>query len=346
MLCEQGRSLPTYSYLSVSLTAALSGLSSAMSRRVYSGIAPLSYGTSLVKAAFLLSPVPVSSVNVHPVSHNGLNFFSYLSGLVLWIGSIVTLTVVIKWSAAVERRFFAAHTERSTMSGGFGIAVRLLLVALINIVQAALVLSVIPALGGSGMTTYGYGHLFVWLWYSAFCMSLTVGGLMALVGPEIFQLFATLWLILQLTSCGGLVDQVLQPGFYQIGQAFPLYYIVQGNRTILFGSYYHIEKDALVLFGWAVGSLVIIALLASRRIDRQWDKLRDSALVDALRDTTGFSASKQHPPVPIDASSASTSAQQAAYSDKGSKQQPSQLPLTALAQQQQQLQQQQRMGTG
>ena len=225
-----------------------------------------------------------------------MNFFSYLSGLVLWIGSIVTLTVVVKWSNGVERRFFAAHpsTASSNVHAGFGLAVRILLIALVNIVQAALVMSVLPALGGGGITVYGYGHLFVWLWYSAFCMSLTVGGLMALVGPEVFQLFATLWLILQLTSSGGLIDQVLQPGFYQIGRAFPLYYIVQGNRTILFGSYYHIVEDALVLFGWAAGSLLIIALLASRRIDKNWDRLRDSALVDALRDTTGFSASKQH----------------------------------------------------
>ena len=292
---DQGRSLPTYSFLSTTLTAALAGLSSAVTRQIYSNIAALPYGTNIVKAAFLFSPVPVLSVDVHPVSHYGMNFFSYLSGLVLWIGSIVTMTVVIKWSSGVERRFFASHSQTPTnLHAGFGISIRVLLVALINIVQAALVLSVLPALGGGGITAYGYGHLFVWLWYSAFCMSLTVGGLVALVGPEVFQLFATLWLILQLTSSGGLIDQVLQPGFYQIGVAFPLYYVVQGNRTILFGSYYHIEKDALVLFGWAVGSLIVIALLATRRIDRQWDRLRDSALVDALRDTTGFSASRPH----------------------------------------------------
>ena len=109
-----------------------------------------------------------------------------------------------------------------------------------------------------------------------------------------FQLFATLWLILQLTSCGGLLSQTLQPGFYEVGKAFPLFYVVEGNRSILFGSYYHIERDALVLFGWAVGSLLIITVLATRRIDKNWDRLRDSALVDALRDTTGFSAAKQH----------------------------------------------------
>ena len=197
-------------------------------------------------------------------------------------------------STGVERAFFKSHSSYTHLHAGLGLLVRIILIALINIVQAALVMSVIPALGGSGLSVYGYSRLFVWLWYSAFCFSLTVGGLMALVGPEIFQLFATLWLILQLTSCGGIVDQVLQPGFYQIGRAFPLFYVVQGNRTILFGSYYRIEKDALVLFGWAVGSLIIIALLATRRIDKQWDALRDSALVDALRDTTGFSTTKHN----------------------------------------------------
>ena len=291
---DQGRSYATFSFLSATLTAALNGLSSSLTRTIYSSISELSYGTNLVKAAFLFNPVPVAAVNVHPVSHYGLNFFSYLSGLVLWIGSIVTLTVVIKWSNGVERRFFAAHASTpKALHAGIGIGVRLVLVALINIIQAVLVMSVVPALGGAGVTVYGYGHLFVWLWYSAFCMSLTVGGLLALVGPEVFQLFATLWLILQLTSCGGIIDQVLQPSFYRIGLAFPLYYVVQGNRTILFGSYYHITQDALVLFGSAVGSLLIISVLATRRIDRKWDALRDSALVDALRDTTGFSSTKQ-----------------------------------------------------
>ena len=324
---DQGRSYATYSFLSAVLTAALTGLNSAITHQIYSNIASLPYGTNVIKASFLFSPVSVASVNVHPVNHYGMNFFSYLAGLVLWIGGIVTLTLVMKWSAGVEQRFFASHLQTSSrLSATIGITVRLLLVAVINILQAALVMSVIPALGGEGIIAYGYGHLFVWLWYSAFCMSLTVGGLLALVGPEVFQIIATLWLILQLTSCGGIIDQLLQPGFYQIGKAFPLYYIVRGNRTILFGSYYHIKEDALVLFGWAVGSLVIVALLATRRIDRQWDRLRNSALVDALRDTTGFSATKLHTGI---------GAAAAEEKERAGKQVPSEQPSVEMRKQQQ-----------
>ena len=94
---DQGRSLATFSFLSAYLTAALNGLSAAITRQAYTAIATIPYGTALVKASFLLAPVPVASVNVHPVPYYGMNFFSYLAGLVLWIGSIVTLTVVVKW---------------------------------------------------------------------------------------------------------------------------------------------------------------------------------------------------------------------------------------------------------
>ena len=126
--------------------------------------------------------------------------------------------------------------------------------------------------------------------YFGFCFVAVLGSLVALLGPDVFQIPATLWLILQLTSCGGIEDSDLQPGFYKIGRAFPLYYAVQGNRSILFGSYYHLREDALVLMGWGVGSLLILVLAGRRRMGRRWDSIRSHPVTGVLVDAVGFSS--------------------------------------------------------
>jgi hypothetical protein len=130
----------------------------------------------------------------------------------------------------------------------------------------------------------------LFLQYFGFCFVTVLGSLVALVGPDVFQIPATLWLILQLTTCGGIEDNVLQPGFYKIGRAFPLYYAVQGNRSILFGSYYHLTEDALVLMGWGIGSLLIVLLLGRKRVDKRWDSIRAHPVTGVLADAVGFSS--------------------------------------------------------
>ena len=227
----------------------------------------------------------------------------YLSALVLWIGAVITLTVVMKWSMGVEEKFFQNAQHTQGLTGTFVLGLRILMLAGVALIQAACVMAVIPALGGGDLVTYGKGVLFVWLWYCAFVYIVVLGSLLALVGPDVFQLPATLWLILQLTASGAFLDQVLQPGFYQLGRAFPLYYTVRGNRTILFGAYYHIKEDALVLFGWLIWGLLVIAVVGTRRVERRWETLKHNLVVQSLRDTVGFSAAtapltKKQPEMP------------------------------------------------
>ena len=218
----------------------------------------------------------------------------YLSALVLWVGATITLTVVVKWSNGVEEKFFRSGQYSEGLTSGFVLSLRILMLAGVTLIQAACCMAVIPALGGGSSLAYSKGALFVWLWYCAFVYIVVLGSLLALVGPDVFQLPATLWLILQLTSSGAFLDQVLQPGFYQIGRAFPLYYTVRANRTILFGSYYHFEEDALVLFGWLIWGLLVVMVAGSRRVDKRWETLRHNELVHLLRDTVGFSAAAPH----------------------------------------------------
>ena len=215
----------------------------------------------------------------------GLNFDSYLSSLVLWIASIITMTVIPKYSNAVEEKFFKTKHNKH-LSIMTGMLTRMGLCLVISLLQAALVMSVVAAFHGT--PHYSLGIFFIWLWYTAICFQWVIGSIIALVGPDTFQLPATLWLILQLTSCAGLMDPVLQPGFYQIGRAFPLYYSVQGNRTILFGSYYHIEEDALVLMGWSIWSILLILVLGRIRVQKRWKSIQKSAVTEMIQDTVGF----------------------------------------------------------
>ena len=287
---DQGRSYATFAYISSALTPLFSGLNALATNTIYASISGVPFGTEYYKAAFLLDPVPITSVNVHPIPWYGMNFFSYLAGLVLWIGGIVNMTIVVKFTAAVEQNFF--RQVRRHLSPVFAMMLRVGLVSMMAMLQAACILSVIPALGGGSDVYYGKGKLFLFLWYTALCFNFVLGSLVALLGPDLFQLPSTLWLILQLTTSGGILDPVLMNDFYDVGRAFPLFYAVRGNRTILFGSYYHIEEDTLVLFGWAVGSLILIFIFGTQRMEQRWNVLKESAVADVLRDSVGFSAGR------------------------------------------------------
>ena len=216
---DQGRSYATIGFINTPLTALLNGLASTTTATVYADISRLPAGTSYLKASFLLAPVPIVSVNTHPVPYYGMNFFTYLAGLVLWIGSMITLTIVVKYTMGVETKFFQSVRADTTLSVVFVMAVRVIMLSAIALVQAATVMSVLPAYGAEPHIAYGKGAVFVWLWYNAFVYVSVLGSLLALVGPDVFQIPSTLWLILQLTSSGAFMDNTIQPGFYKVRQA-------------------------------------------------------------------------------------------------------------------------------
>ena len=69
---DQGRNFGTNSFITSAMTSALNALSSAAALAIYRNIATLPVGSSYLKTSFLLTPVPVVSVNVHPVPYYGM----------------------------------------------------------------------------------------------------------------------------------------------------------------------------------------------------------------------------------------------------------------------------------
>ena len=69
---DQARNYATQSFVSSATTSALAGLGTATTAELYRNIATLPVGTSYFKASFLLAPVPVTSINVHPVPFYGM----------------------------------------------------------------------------------------------------------------------------------------------------------------------------------------------------------------------------------------------------------------------------------
>lgn len=104
-----------------------------------------------------------------------------------------------------------------------------------------------------------------------------------LLGYENVQGPAVLLFVIQLCSCEGTLAMVLslppyecadsneelQPSFFRIGYAFPMYYGIRGLRAIYFGSLgdsYHVMVNCLVLFAWFLPSLCATLFMTTRRM--------------------------------------------------------------------------------
>ena len=140
---DQGRSSGTQTVIQQVFQALMLQLQAMFASTVYTAVSASSPFNSLfLKSHFLLASVPVLSVNTHPVPYSGMNFFSYLSGLVMWIGGIVTITVVIKWSAAIDNKFLLRpDAVAGYLNTTFGIMTRVGVAAIVSLIQAACVSS-------------------------------------------------------------------------------------------------------------------------------------------------------------------------------------------------------------
>lgn len=170
------------------------------------------------------SPVSIERTHAHAVDAYGEGMAPYFIPLALWVGGIVTYTVL----RAVSPRALAS-TAASWRVSAAGYAQG----ALFAVLQALVLLGVLVF--GVGLTTPHPVGLVAFTVLTALVFTAIHQALVALLGG-VGRLVALVLLMLQLTSAGGTYPVATAPGFFQfLSPLLPMTHAVTGLRHLIAG---------------------------------------------------------------------------------------------------------------
>ncbi|MHA7190448.1 YhgE/Pip family protein [Arthrobacter sp. MDT2-16] len=215
------------------------------------------------------SPVSIERTHVNAVDAYGEGMAPYFIPLALWVGGIITYTVL----RAVSPRALASTATSWRVS-----AVGYLQGALFAVLQALVLLGVLVL--GVGLTTPHPVGLLAFTVLTALVFTAIHQALVALLGG-VGRLVALVLLMLQLTSAGGTYPVDTAPGFFGfLSPLLPMTHAVDGLRHLIAGGdtgvVWLAAAQLLVFFALAAG----LSVLASHR-RRSWslEKLHPSLAI-------------------------------------------------------------------
>ncbi|MDQ0733667.1 YhgE/Pip family protein [Arthrobacter agilis] len=215
------------------------------------------------------SPVTIDRTHANAVDAYGEGMAPYFIPLALWVGGIITYTVL----RAVSPRALASTAASWRVS-----AAGYLQGALFAVLQALVLLGIL--LAGVGLTTPHPLGLLAFTVLTALVFTAIHQALVALLGG-VGRLVALVLLMLQLTSAGGTYPVATSPGFFQfMSPLLPMTHAVEGLRHLIAGGDLGVvwlaALQLLVFFVLAAG----LSVFASHR-RRSWtmEKLHPSLAI-------------------------------------------------------------------
>ncbi|ORX41879.1 hypothetical protein BCR36DRAFT_587678 [Piromyces finnis] len=203
---------------------------------------------------FIINGIQFKETNLHAISGFGQNFSSFIFLLITWIGTIAT-SIISHFYFPFENHWVEKKDTKHPILKAM--IAKIAFCVLINVI-IDVISSVIPYFcGGTFQIDHGYWRFLGFILF--FSLSgLGINNLLIHILPFIFYyLVAVTFMFLQLLSCGGLVDTDVQPSFFKIGKAFPMYYGVRETRYIYWGSGKQYRTMNFITIGiWAVVSIV------------------------------------------------------------------------------------------
>ncbi|BBE21775.1 hypothetical protein MN0502_06580 [Arthrobacter sp. MN05-02] len=215
------------------------------------------------------SPVSIERTRTNAVDAYGEGMAPYFIPLALWVGGIVTYTVL----RAVSPRALASTAASWRIS-----AAGYLQGALFAVLQALVLLGILVA--GVGLTSPHPVALVAFTILTALVFTAIHQALVALLGG-VGRLVALVLLMLQLTSAGGTYPVMTAPGFFQfLSPLLPMTHAVEGLRHLIAGG------DPGVAWIAAAQLLVFLVLAAALSVhathrNRSWslEKLHPSLAI-------------------------------------------------------------------
>lgn len=272
---DQGRSFTISNFINQAVTSVVSGISTI----VATSIANTTSSTpTLVNPSFFISPITLASGRRHPVYQMGANLATYLSLLLMWLGSMMSVTVIQKLLIEKIPHLTGVHSTHGLPPARFPpLQISTAAVALgtcFSFFHALLAWAVIYGLGGRNVFACHPGTVFGFLWFFSLVSLGVISLLSVIFGVDGFAIPASLLLILQITSSGAIVDHIAMAGAMRLGYALPFFWGLKAMKAYLLGSQVHeLTKCYLVLSAWGLISLTATIFLATTKMER-WRKSR------------------------------------------------------------------------
>eukprot|EP01029_Cantina_marsupialis_P015912 TRINITY_DN3518_c0_g2_i1.p1 TRINITY_DN3518_c0_g2~~TRINITY_DN3518_c0_g2_i1.p1 ORF type:complete len:516 (-),score=112.55 TRINITY_DN3518_c0_g2_i1:305-1852(-) len=230
---------------------------------------------SYVKPSFWRNVFTVNATDLHPVKYYGQNFLTYIIPVVFMICGMMNVSVVMKLSFGPEGQSLQEYKEngsRATMAFVIG---RVLYVPPMSLVQSLLAWCVLMVLGAE--TEYSWFYWILWAMFWNLTFTGISGVLCALIGYDLFPVPNAIFLILNLTSSAGILSEEVMYSFFKIGRVLPMYYFVQGNRCIMFGSNTSLLIPAILVgLTYFIVCAILIFFLGKKNTEKRWDSLLES----------------------------------------------------------------------
>ncbi|KAG4108087.1 hypothetical protein H8356DRAFT_1620445 [Neocallimastix lanati (nom. inval.)] len=193
-----------------------------------------------------------------PLRNFGQNFASFMLFVIIYIAAIATNLVYRKY-----RPFNNYIQENKTNTSIFISAIcKILINMLYMLVVCAFMMIVMFMFGNAQHEKSKFcSYLIFVLW--AF-ISLSFCHIVSNILPLLpFLGICVIFLVIQLATCGGIVANKLQPGFWNIGKAFPMYYATAELKFLMFNTGGRFSgRNILALLLWACG-LAIVDIISS-----------------------------------------------------------------------------------
>eukprot|EP00742_Colponemidia_sp_Colp-10_P010455 GILJ01011481.1.p1 GENE.GILJ01011481.1~~GILJ01011481.1.p1 ORF type:complete len:493 (-),score=56.44 GILJ01011481.1:93-1571(-) len=245
---DEGRQFATISSIKARVMNVLSGAGDQLTKKILAGSLG-SVNLTVANVGAIAAPVVYQDVNLHPVGKNGPAFTTYMVYVVLWIGTLFSVTILRGIFAKLEGFVRRAHL----------VLMRLFVFFLFELFIALASTIVIAAMGGT--FEYGFGVFFLWSLFA--CLSF--GSLISLVTrvwPVLGPVVCTFLMVLQVASSDAMYDQEVSPEFYYIGRGFPLYHAIHGARFLMFGSANTIWLNGMALaIYYAITSGLLLVIM-------------------------------------------------------------------------------------
>ncbi len=253
---DEGRAYSAVALLKGYVTDAVNKASNAFAYGTVDRVAP-----KILKPSFLLSPVSISYINLHPVRVLGHTLGASLFFFLLWLGAAMGVT-------ALDKNFMFGLVRPAnyyTKEGKRRHTLRMIFVPitiglLFTFINALAAWSVIFAVSGpdafspvNAPSKVGPFQALLFLWYIGLCPWFINSLYYSFLRANVFSVTTSLTLVLLLVSSGSLFDYVQMPAFFKVGYALPMRYAIREMRFMFFGSmsqYTNINLVALSLWIW------------------------------------------------------------------------------------------------
>jgi len=202
---------------------------------------------------FYMNAYVSNFVDLHPIHNFGQNFASFMLFVIIYIAAIATNLVYRKY-----RPFNYYIQDNKTNTSIFISALSKIGINMIYMLIVSAFMMLVMFMFGNGQHENNlFCTYLIFVLWAFICLTFChiISNLLPLLP---FLGVCVIFLVVQLATCGGIITTNLQPGFWNIGKAFPMYYATAEMKYLLFDTGGRFSgRNVLVLLLWALGLAVV-----------------------------------------------------------------------------------------